>query len=43
MTGTRQKYDEEFKRNAVRLSFASSRTTKEVGLGSREATRGVGE
>jgi len=30
MSETRQKYDEEFKQNAVRLSFASSRTAKEV-------------
>ena len=30
MLGTRQKFDNEFKQNAVRLSFASSRTAKEV-------------
>lgn len=30
MFDTRQKYDEEFKKNAVRLSFASGRTIKEV-------------
>jgi len=30
MFDTRHKYDEEFKKNAVRLSFASGRTVKEV-------------
>ena len=30
MSNTRQKYDEEFKKNAVRLSYASNRTIKEV-------------
>ena len=30
MSETRQKYDDEFKQNVVRLSFASSRTAKEV-------------
>lgn len=30
MLGTRQKFNNEFKQNAVRLSFATSRTVKEV-------------
>ena len=30
MTDNRQKYDGEFKKNAVRLSYASSKTVKEV-------------
>jgi len=30
MSNNRQKYDEEFKKNAVRLSFASNKTIKEV-------------
>jgi transposase len=30
MSNNRQQYDEEFKKNAVRLSYASSKTVKEV-------------
>ena len=30
MSKTRQRYDEEFKKNAVKLSYASSKTVKEV-------------
>lgn len=30
MSNTRQKFDEEFKKNAVRLSYASSKTVQEV-------------
>ncbi len=30
MSNTRQKYDTEFKKNAVRLSYASTKTIKEV-------------
>ena len=30
MSNNRQKFDEEFKKNAVRLSYASSKTVKEV-------------
>jgi len=30
MPNKRQKYDEEFKKNAVRLSYASSKTIREV-------------
>ena len=30
MSNNRQKYDDEFKKNAVRLSYASNRTIKEV-------------
>jgi len=30
MSNNRQQYDEEFKKNAVQLSYASSRTVKEV-------------
>jgi transposase len=30
MSGTRTKYDEEFKKNAVKLSYASPKTTKQI-------------
>jgi transposase len=30
MSGTRKKYDEEFKKNAVKLSYASPRSVKQV-------------
>jgi transposase len=30
MTSTRKKYDEEFKKNAVRLSYASPRSVREI-------------
>lgn len=30
MSNSRQKFDEEFKKNAVRLSYASSKTVQEV-------------
>ena len=30
MSNNRQKFDEEFKKNAVRLSYASSKTVQEV-------------
>lgn len=30
MSNTRQKFDEEFKKNAVRLSYASSKTVQKV-------------
>lgn len=39
MTDMRTKYDEEFKKNAVQLSYASSRTVREVAedLGIKES------
>jgi len=30
MSGTRAKYDEEFKKNAVKLSYASPKTVKQI-------------
>ena len=30
MPGIRRKYDEEFKKNAVRLSYASNKSIKEI-------------
>lgn len=30
MSETRQRYDDEFKKNAVKLSYASSKTVKEI-------------
>jgi transposase len=30
MSGTRKKYDEEFKKNAVKLSYASPRSVKQI-------------